>query len=332
MNEQTMNYFDSENLTKIIYKWRKVMLILAIATLIISYFGTYLIKPKYEANVVLLPCSTNSISKALISLNPAGKEDIMEFGSDEKVEQMLQILSSSEVRDRIIQKFNLMEHYDIDPNSSYPYTKLFNKYKKLITFRKNEYMAVEIEVLDCDPQTAADIANEITNSFDTVINKTQKERAKIGFNIVENEYNNFDKHIKDLEDSLNILRGMGVLEYEKQAEVITDQMSAATAKNNNAGAKILEEKLQVLAKYGGKYVSIRDEIIYDKEKLSDLKLKYQEARMDAERNIPQKFVIEKATKPEKASYPIRWLITILTTLCTLLVSLTIIVIFEKQKS
>ncbi|MFA6923389.1 MAG: Wzz/FepE/Etk N-terminal domain-containing protein [Bacteroidales bacterium] len=326
-----MNYFDSENLFKVVNKWRKILLILISVTLIISYSGTFLIKPKYKATVILLPCSTNSISKALISINPTSKEDIMEFGSDEKVEQMLQILNSSEVRDRIINKFNLMEHYDINFNSRYPYTKLYNKYKKLITFKKNEYMAVEIDVLDCNPQTAADIANEITNSFDTIINKTQKERAKIGFNIVKNEYDLFEKHIKDLEDSLNKLRGLGVLEYEKQAEVITDQMSAATARNNNSGAKILEEKLQVLAKYGGKYVSLRDEVIYDKEKLSDLKLKYQEAKIDAEQNIPQKFIIEKALKPEKASYPIRWLLTALTTFCTLLVSIIVIIIIEKQK-
>ena len=46
-------------------------------------------------------------------------EDILEFGKEEEAEQMLQVLYSDEIRDKVISKFNLMEHYDIDPDSKY---------------------------------------------------------------------------------------------------------------------------------------------------------------------------------------------------------------------
>ena len=65
----------------------------------------------------MFPVATNSISKVLISQNSGIKEDILGIGEEEQAEQMLQMLNSNLIRDRIIQKYNLIEHYNIPRDS-----------------------------------------------------------------------------------------------------------------------------------------------------------------------------------------------------------------------
>ncbi len=76
------------------------------------------------------------------------QKDILEFGEDEQAERMLQILNSNRIRDKIIQKFNLMQHYNIDPNYKYKYTRLYNEYENKVNFKRTQFMAVKISVYD----------------------------------------------------------------------------------------------------------------------------------------------------------------------------------------
>jgi uncharacterized protein involved in exopolysaccharide biosynthesis len=84
-----------------------------------------------------------------------------------------------------------------------------------------------------------------------------------------------------------------------------------------------------LAKYGGAYVSIRNQLEFEKKQLSDLKARYEEARVDAFEALPQKFIVTTAYKAEKKSYPIRWLIVTLAVFSALFLSVLVIVILEN---
>ncbi|HPS83953.1 MAG TPA: Wzz/FepE/Etk N-terminal domain-containing protein, partial [Bacteroidales bacterium] len=192
--------FENTNFLFFLFKWRKLLIIICVAAAIISAGISLLIKNKYVSTVVIFPTSTNAVSKALISSQYGVKEDIMAFGEDEDAEQMLQILNSNEIRQRIIQKFNLLEHYDINPESKYRNTRLYETYNENISFNRTEYMAVEIKVTDKDPQMAADIANEIANLYDTVKNNLQKQRSLEGFKIVEGAVSMVQMALEQLSD------------------------------------------------------------------------------------------------------------------------------------
>jgi len=258
-------------------------------------------------------------------------KDILEFGEEEQAEQLLQILNSSEIRSAIIKKYNLMEHYKIDSTAKYKMTQLYKEYESNITFKRTEYMAVEIEVLDKDPQMAADIANDIASLLDSTKNKMKRDRAIQGFKIVEREYNGAKARIKKLEDSLIILRHKGILDYETQTEMITEQMSYAIAHNNASGGNALQSKLDTLAKYGGAYVSIRDELEYEKKQFSTTQSKYNEAKVDADQNLPNKFIVERAYKAEKKSTPVRWIIVLISTIASIVIGWLAIIVIENTK-
>jgi uncharacterized protein involved in exopolysaccharide biosynthesis len=332
-NSRDARDFDSTNFIVFLFRWRKLLLIITAVAVVASVVFSlpFFITPKYKSTVVMFPTTTSSISKALLTDNAGGNQDIMQFGAEEQAEQLLQILNSNKIRARIIQKYNLMSHYEIDPESDFKYTNLFREYENNISFRRTEYMAVEVEVLDKDPQTAADIANDIAALLDSTKNKMQKERAIKGYKIVESEYTKLKSEINDMEDSLTALRKLGVNDYETQAEAYNTQLAIALSHNNASGAKALDEKLKNLSEYGGAYVSLRDALEYEKKQLSQLKTKYEEAKVDAEEELPNKFIVNSAYKAEKKSYPVRWLIVAVSTLSALLLGILTIIVIENLK-
>ena len=331
---QSGDNFNSLNFISFIYKWRKHLLIVTVVAIILSIFfsSPLFITPKFKATVIMFPTSSNSVSKALLADNPSAKSDILEFGEEEQAEQLLQILYSNEIRTRIIKKYNLIQHYDIDSSSKYKMTKLYNEYKDNISFKRNEFMAVELNVLDKDPQTASNIANDIAALVDTVKNNMEKERARYGLFIVKKEFDKLQKEIGKMEDSLNVLRKLGVYDYETQSQMIHRQYAMEIAKNNHKGIKALEEHLGILAKYGGAYVSVRDALSHMRTQFSIIKSKLQEIKVDAEQSMPQKFVVDYAFKPEKKTYPVRWLIVVISSISALLLTTLIIILQENIKT
>jgi len=323
--------FDSSGLLFFIYRWRKTLIIVFILAVVAAWVfsSPYFITPKYSSSVIMFPVATNSISKALISQKSGIKEDILGFGEEEQAEQMLQILNSNRIRDRIVSKYDLLNHYDIKPNSKYKMTQLIKEYENNITFKRTEYMAVKISVLDKDPEMAANIANTISELIDSTKNYMQKERAMMALKIVGTEYKELQMEISQIVDSLTAIGRHGVHDYESQSEVLNQQLAIAISKNDRTAINALEKKLSVLAKYGSTFLSLKNTLEYKTEQITLLKSKYEETKVDAEQELPQKFIVNRAFAAEKKSYPIRWMIVVVTTLSALMLSIITIIIFES---
>lgn len=322
--------FDSTNILLFLYKWRKPLLWVVLLSIVGSVIVSLSITDKYRSTVIMYPAATNAISQALLTQNKSAmQKSILDFGVEEETEQMLQILHSNRIRDKIIEEFGLQNHYNISPDSKYRLSKLHKRYENNISFKRTEFMAIKISVLDTDPFYAADIANRIADLLDSTKNQIQQERAQKAYEIVKRQYFNLLNEIAQMEDSLTKLREFGVNDYESQSEMLNQQLAREMAVNNIQGMKRIQEKLDILAKYGGPYVALRDQLEYEREKLSILKSKYEEARTDAEEVLPTKFVVNSAFPSERKSYPIRWLIVLTATIAAFLFTLIVILIIEN---
>lgn len=332
-NPQKDNY-NSKYLFKLLAEYRKSVLIILIAAALLAvlFSSPLFITPLYKSTAILYPTSSNSISKVLISTTFQSNKDILEFGESEQTEQMLQVLNSNRIRDKVIERYNLMEHYGIKPTSRYPFTKLNKLYDSRIKFRRTEYNAVRITVLDSDPALAAQMANDIAELFDSTMNAMQKEVAVKAFNLVDAEYKSLCAEMALLEDSLNVLRSLGVLDYESQVEMLSQQLAVELGRNNPQGIKNIQEQLDILAQYGGAYYAINERLDNDRLQLSLMKTKYEEAKVDATEDIPHKFVVTSAFKAEHKSYPVRWIIVTITLLGTFLLLIFVLVILDRYGS
>jgi uncharacterized protein involved in exopolysaccharide biosynthesis len=330
-NENTSE-LNSGNLIVFFYRWRKPLMLMTLVALVSSIIVSLLIENKYESTVVLFPTTTSSISKAILSENNNGKEDVLRLGEEEEAEQMLQVLHSDEIRNRIIEKYNLMQHYDIDDDAKYKNTKLQKEYEGNVTFKRTKFMSVEITVLDHSPDTAALIANDIAALLDTVKNRMRSEIAVEALAIVQREHDAQVAYIDALEDSLTRLRSMGIINISAQSDRLTEQMATAILEGKLKAANELQLQLDTLSKYAGVFTSLEDEKVLEKKRLSLVRSKLREAEVDANQSLQHKFIVNNAFPAEKKSYPIRWLIVVVSTFATFLLTLVCILFLESIKS
>ena len=321
----------SIDLLYFIYKWRKLLIVVATVAFIISSIIALTIQEKYKSTVILFPATTSSISKTLLAENVVKQEDILQFGEEAEAEQMLQILNSDEIRTKVCEKYQLMKHYNIDTSGKFKMTRLYDEFQNNITFKRTEFMSVKIEVMDKDPDMAAIIANDIAALHDTVKIRMQRERAITALQIVEKEYAAKQNDLKVMLDSIKIINRLGIYDYESQSERTNEQYVIALAKNDQRAVKLLEEKLQIIAKYGATYVSLRENLTMQRKQLNLLKTKYEESKVDATEILPQKFIVSHAFPAEKKSYPVRWIIVLVSTLTALLIALIAILSIENSR-
>ena len=81
------DYMENVNLIKIVYKWRKQLVIVCIASVVVSLLVSFLITPMFRSTAVVYP------------------SNLIPYSSETPTEQMLQIFQSEDIKNQLIQKF-----------------------------------------------------------------------------------------------------------------------------------------------------------------------------------------------------------------------------------
>ena len=327
--------FDAISLIKFTWEKRKILLLITIVAFIASVVIAFSILPKYKTKIILFPGSELSLSKSLVEtqIGSNNEKDILTFGNDNEAERLLQVLRSEQLSDHLIEKFDLLNYYKVDLSpKKYPVTTVKGILGGCIKFRRTEYNSIEVEVIDHSPQMAANIADEIASYADTIYYKITSKRAKQAFDIVSDEYNSSDQHIRALTDTLNIIRSKGITDYERQSEALNKVYASALAKNDQATMHNIEKKLEILQKYGGKYQEMEFRLEYEIKRLSHLKGKLAAAKVNYERAFSNVFVVDKAFVPEKKDSPKRIVLVFIYTMAAFVLALLALIIQDKLKT
>jgi tyrosine-protein kinase Etk/Wzc len=179
---ETMETFDKErqNLLVFIWKRRKVIGLFTGVAAVLAVVISFLLTPLYRSTAIVFPAATSTVS---FSEQRNAKASSMDFGEEEQAEQLVQILQSSRIRDRIVDQFDLMQHYEIDGDDKNKHFKLVKKYNNHFFFVRTRFGSIQIDVLDRDPVKAADMANKIVELVDSVKNDMVAERTLPAFEI-----------------------------------------------------------------------------------------------------------------------------------------------------
>ncbi|MCP4310994.1 MAG: hypothetical protein GY790_07010 [Bacteroidetes bacterium] len=311
--EQKSYNFNSVDL--LIYIWNKriTLMIVGFVAALTSMVIALLITPMFSSSVIMFPASNASVARGLLAQNYSGNQSVYGFGEEEQAEQLLQVLHSEPIRTRIIEKYELMEHYEIDPEGKYPLTELYEQFSSNINFRLTEFMSVEISVMDSDPEISASIANDISDLVDTVFNSMKKERAINALELVEHEYLKSETDLVTMQDSLNM---------------ISNHISQRI-KNTGDPADNL---VLAFAEHGVTYMSMMHQMRNEVGMMINMRYRLNEARMEEQQNLPYKFVVERAIPPEKKAYPNKSLIVIVSTFASLLFALIVLIVIDNVKS
>jgi len=329
--EDTLRYnFNSNDIIFKVYSYRKPIIIITSIAIIISTIVSFLITPKFRASTVLFPAPAVSISKSLISVTAQSNENGI-FGEDEEVEQVLQVLNSEELQQKIVKKYDLVNHYELDPSDPHLKSELNKKWEKYVSFGRTQFMAIEISVLDKSPEIATNMANDISASIDSVMNRMEKERAVKAYEIAKIQYKQREDQVNTLSDSLRKIMEMGVYDIKAQSASLNRGLTQAIIKGNQKAINQIQDRLDLLSKYGSKYFTLINIIESQSIQLSLLNSKCNEAKVDAEQSLTHIYVVDKAYRPDKKAFPQRSLIILITALSTFLLSILIVIIIDALK-
>lgn len=285
-----------------------------IAVVLSSVFSSpYFIHPKYKASVVFYPVN------------------ILPYGSETPVEQALQILDGSDIRDEVINTFNLAFHYDIDTTSMGYYSKVISSYNSNITFKSTRYESVEVQVSDTDPATSKAITDHLIVLYNKKAQKLQRKKSNEVVLVYANHLKQNQKELDSIDQVIQDFRlKYGILDYNIQVQEATRGYFSGGVKNN-AVEKEAKGLLISLQEKGGEFFEMTAKADVLRGINSDLTEKYSVFLMDVTKELTYSDVVSNSRLPDKKSYPIRWLIVLSTTLATLLMAVIVFAVIDGEE-
>ena len=88
-----------QNLLVYIWQKRKILIIFTGIVSVLSLGASLMMTPIYRSTAVVFPAATSTVS---FSEQRNAKAAAMDFGEEEHAEQLVQILQSSKIRDKIV--------------------------------------------------------------------------------------------------------------------------------------------------------------------------------------------------------------------------------------
>lgn len=312
------SYFNNLNLIALFWKWRKEILIATIAAGIaaIIFSSPFFIKPLYSSTAIVYP------------------DNIKPYSEENNTEQMLQFFESADIRDSIIKKFDLYNHYGINPAGEEAYYTISLYYKDAVYIRKTLYESVEIKVSDTDPETARNMVNAIMDVYNKKVKRVHLEKYGEAYTLRQRVVSHKFHEI----DSLNqLLKGMHtksqLINFDKQTtEMIRGYLRTVdgASKSSINIPEVLRLKKE-LENSGTDFFIIDQQFRQAIIQLGRLKAKEDSAYRDYKSDLSYINVITAPYSAQKKSYPVRWLITISAMLVTLFTSMIVVALIENRK-
>jgi uncharacterized protein involved in exopolysaccharide biosynthesis len=321
-----LNELDKErqNLLVFIWKRRKIITIVTGAAAVLAVVVSFLMTPIYRSTAIVFPAATSTVS---FSEQRNAKAAAMDFGEEEQAEQLVQILQSARIRDRIVEQFDLMKHYDIDADDANKHHKLVKAYNDNFLFVRTRFGSIQIDVLDKEPQRAADMANRIVELIDTVKNQMVSERTLPAFEINKRKKEMMESDRKRVLEQLDSLGALGVVSLEGRTNLFQAYVDA----KNPADREELKRTIQANLKDGATFDGlefIRNEKI---AKLEEFLVSYEQAESDANTIFNHKFVVEHAVVADKKDKPKRMILVLLATIGAFVFVVFALLINERIK-
>lgn len=347
--EHKQTSFDLVDVLKVGFKYKKHIFPITLFGMIVGLVTAFLVHPKFQSSTIFYIPANNSISKSLLAEN--NLENFMSYGDEDQIDQALEILNSDALKDRVIEKFNLINYYQFGNNTKYPKTKTRANLESNTEFKRTDNLALKVAVTDEDPVLATNMANYISLCLDSMRTEIRQARGQQAYELLKQQYHKKQVEVDSVLKELAQIRSQGIFDYEAQSKVLSNAIITAqtNVKAEEARLKVYEQHQERLpdstiirakgrlqaakatyesvkptvanfGKLSGKYLEL--EAVYKKEQesLSNLQLRFEAAELDYKGVISQRFLIEKASIPEKNSYPNKALFIFLFGLSAFLIS------------
>ncbi|MFC2082238.1 GumC family protein [Bacteroidota bacterium] len=358
--------FDFLDYLVILTKWKKFLIILSFAVMVVSYLSIYFFIDEQFDSRALIVAAEDEQAGMISSLMKSFSDlpvSIPGISPTSDTDLFTTIIYSRSNLEKVINKFGLFDEYGHDTMAE-----TVEELEDKIEADETKEGAYEIIVRASSPQKSADMVNYIIENLNETVLELEVQKSKDNRIFLEERYFEIRKNLKAAEDSLVIYQDeSGILHAEDQAKASIDIYSKLEAE-----LAVKEVELAVLKRiYGKDYPqTVSTQIAYNeyKEKLEKIKAGkdtvglilslnklpertmvylrhfrdveiyskmlefmiplYEQSRFQEQKDIPVIQVIDKGVPAEKKDYPPRILFSLLFTFIIMSIVLFIIITRE----
>lgn len=296
----------------------KLFTIIALLSVVVSSIisSPYFITPKFKSQAIVYP------------------SNLITYSDENETEQLLQLLQSNEVRDSIIEKFDLINHYEIDTTTDGLNFKLYREFNRNVSITKTKYESVDIAVLDKNPKQAKEMVEEIIKQLNHKIQTLHQEKAKEVVVIWENQLENKDELIDTLEKIIQQKSTTyGLLDYSQQSrEVTAGYMEMLLTNKKGSSSEEIRSLYKNLQKEGSHFQDLQTQLILAREEHNRLLINYENAKKDVDKKLTYTNMVVSPEVADKKAYPIRWLIVVISFISSMLFALIVVLFYDYLKS
>ncbi len=306
------NFWSSSNILKIFIKWKWHIITITLLGMIAIGGATYLIKPKYQSYAVVYPVNLGTFSEESFS------------------EQMIQLLQSRDITDKVMRQFDLPKHYGIDSTYKHFMSTMYYLYSENVSISKTEYESVEIKVLDTDPDTASLMVDAILNFYNEKVREMHRLKLKELMVINENQANKWELEKNETIARLKqISQEKGLLDYTTQVTKLTEGIYRSGG--NAKMIKKAESQLDNLESYGTEFIFLTQKLEKTMELFFQYSLALEQQKIEYEKIITYAHVVTSSYATDNKYSPKRIPITLLGGISVLLLVMLIIGFVENKK-
>lgn len=310
------NSFDFTAIFNIVKNNFKLFAIVSIVAVGLSVFfsGPTFLKPKFKSSAVVYPVN------------------IAIYSEESKTEQLLQMFEASAIRDSIIEKFNLYERFEIEPNVPSSKYYMYLEYNERVISSKTSYESVVLEVLDENPDTAKMMADEVlvqlTNQIQSYYHARGQSRSRAFKRQMDYQLaviDSIEMKISKLSEENNLVQ------FESQSrELVRGYVDAISKGENSRESKVLKEWLEKIEKSGSVYQSLQNISAEATKEYGNLTERFLDWRAMGYEEVHYFDVVVSPEVADKKMWPVRWLIVLLSLVSTCFLTLVILAIGKRS--
>ena len=312
---------------------RKLITLVVVIGFIMGTILAFLIPPTYKSESSIFVPTSTTLSKVVIGIIPTTNgtgDDLMGFSDGGHIEFYLEILRSKRMRDKVFNKLNLSDYYGIVKNHPNYEFEIQKKFKSNFSFARTPNNAIQIVIEDYNPGQAQLINQAVLDAFNAVRNEIVAKRGETTINHIENEIDSLEKVVIVYAEKMKPYQAKGILDYETQAERLTQGYALALGQGGNI--KAIEEKFKLFSEESSAFESIHSDFKGILEVKTLLQQRKIEVKTELGKLIEHKFVIDFPNKPDKKDAPKRSIVILLSTISSFLLVCGFLLFNNKVES
>lgn len=263
MKQQPANLLD---IIKTIFKYKWIIVLLCAVTFVGTALISLLLPNYYKATTVFFAASED-LAKPESLFSELGSNIRTEYyGNENDIDRLMTVAQSNELKDFLIDTFNLYEHYKINPAGKKARYKARLKISKYYDILKTDRDALELSFEDKSPDFAAQVSNAARKKIELIALQLIRNNQSKGLQANKTNLNEKSQLQQVLADSLTALRNAyGVFDGIEQTKDLAGLM--IEMENDLTYAKARLGQYQKLSGRG-----VRDSIVYLQAKVEGMEV------------------------------------------------------------